>query len=133
MNIKPVKVRRSPPRDPGVASLSAPQTAGIDPVPAPVREEGPPFPVVGVGASAGGLAAFTQLLEALPVDTGMAFVLVQHLAPGHISLLAEIFSRATAMPVAEAGEGVRVAPDHVYVIPPGCDLAIAQGVLHRLP
>ena len=56
--------------------------------------------VVGIGASAGGLEAFTQLLRALPVDTGMAFVLVQHLSPNHVSALAEILSRATKMPVA---------------------------------
>ena len=61
------------------------------------------FPIVGIGASAGGLEAFTQLLQALPADTGMAFVLVQHLAPTHASVLAEILSRATA----HAGDGGR--------------------------
>ena len=61
------------------------------------RDEAP-FSIVGVGASAGGLEAFTQLLKALPPDTGMAFVLVQHLAPTHVSALAEILSRATQMP-----------------------------------
>jgi two-component system CheB/CheR fusion protein len=91
------------------------------------------FPIVGVGASAGGLEAFTQMLGALPVDTGMAFVLVQHLAPKHASLLAEILSRATALPVAEIEDGTRVEPDHVYVIPPDCDLLIAQGCLELIP
>ena len=79
---------------------------------------GAAFPVVGVGASAGGLEAFTQLLKALPADTGMAFVLVQHLAPSHPSALAEILSRATRMPVTEVQAEPKVEPNHVYVIPP---------------
>ena len=87
------------------------------------------FPVVGVGASAGGLEAFTQLLRHVPPDTGMAFVLVQHLDPTHTSLLGEVISRATEMPVAEAADGVRVEPDHVYVIPPNADLGMADGRL----
>ena len=77
-----------------------------------------PFPIVGVGASAGGLEAFTQLLKHLPDDTGMAFVLVQHLDPRHESQLVGLLSRATRMPVSEAAEGMAVSPDHVYVIPP---------------
>src|SRR3954469_11976814 len=66
------------------------------------------FPIVGIGASAGGLEAFTELLQGLPADTGMAFLLVQHLDPKHKSLLSEILGRATAMPVREAGEGEKV-------------------------
>src|ERR1035437_10973502 len=76
------------------------------------------FPVVGIGASAGGLEAFTKLLKHLPNDTGMAFVLVQHLDPTHGSALTEILSRATAMPVTEVRDGMQVEPNHVYVIPP---------------
>jgi len=91
------------------------------------------FPIVGVGASAGGLEAFTQLLEALPVDTGMAFVLVQHLAPLHASALAEILSRATRMPVLEVRDEPRVEPNFVYVIPPGREMVISQGRLQLLP
>ena len=70
---------------------------------APAPSAGPAgsFPIVAIGASAGGLEAFTQLLKALPADTGMGFVLVQHLAPSHRSSLAEILSRATRMPVME--------------------------------
>ncbi len=89
-------------------------------------------PVVGVGASAGGLEAFTQLLTALPVDTGMAFVLVQHLAPTQASALAEILSRATRMSVAEVSEDCPIVPNHVYVMPPGQTLSIAGGKLHLL-
>ena len=91
------------------------------------------FPIVGVGASAGGLEAFTQLLKALPADTGMAFVLVQHLAPTHASALAEILARATKMRVMEVHEEATVEPNHVYVIPPDRSMIIAGGALQLLP
>jgi two-component system CheB/CheR fusion protein len=83
----------------------------------PESGEGAPFPVVGIGASAGGLEAFTDLLHALPANTGMAFVFVQHLDPKHISLLTELLARETSMPVREVTSGVLVEPDHVYIIP----------------
>ena len=95
--------------------------------------EAPAFPVVGVGASAGGLEAFTQLLKALPPDTGMAFVLVQHLAPTHPSALAEILGRVTAMPVSEVQDESAVEPNHVYVIPPDRGMTIVRGALQLLP
>jgi two-component system, chemotaxis family, CheB/CheR fusion protein len=91
------------------------------------------FPVVGIGASAGGLEAFTKLLKHLPGDTGMAFVLVQHLDPTHASALTEILSRATAMPVTEVKDGMRVEPDHVYVIPPNTNMAILHRILSLMP
>jgi two-component system, chemotaxis family, CheB/CheR fusion protein len=91
------------------------------------------FPIVGVGASAGGLEAFTQLLKALPVDTGMSFVLVQHLAPSHPSALAEILSRVTSMPVLEVHDEPTVEPNHVYVIPPARSMTIAGQKLELLP
>ncbi len=91
------------------------------------------FPVVGVGASAGGLEAFTQLLKALPAETGMAFVLVQHLAPSHPSALAEILSRATKMPVMEVHDEPTVEPNTVYVIPPDRSMIIIAGALQLLP
>ena len=87
------------------------------------------FPIVGVGASAGGLEAFAQLLAALPRKTGMGFVLVQHLAPDHESALTEILSRATSLPVREITNDERVRVNHVYVIPPDTNLTIAEGVL----
>ena len=90
------------------------------------------FPIVGVGASAGGLEAFRSLLQALPAKTGMAFVLVQHLDPEHESLLTRLLSHATRMPVTEVVEGVTVEPDHVYVIPPNKALGIRNGDLHLL-
>jgi len=92
----------------------------------------PSFPVVGVGASAGGLEAFTQLLRALPVDTGAAFVLVQHLSPKHESALAEILSRATLMPVTEVAGEPELEPNHVYVIPPDKNIVIVSGHLRLL-
>lgn len=87
------------------------------------------FPVVGIGASAGGLEAFRQLLSRLPIDTGMAFVLIQHLDPNQKSLLSEILSRETSMPVVEVRDGMDVEPNCVYVIPPNTTMAIAQGLL----
>jgi two-component system CheB/CheR fusion protein len=94
---------------------------------------GSSFPIVGVGASAGGLEAFTQMLSELPVDTGMAFVLVQHLSPTHQSLLPEILARTTALPVVQAHDEPQVKPDHVYVIPPDRNMVISQGHLRLLP
>ena len=88
------------------------------------------FHVVGVGASAGGLEAFTQLLKPLPTDTGMAFVLIQHLDPGHKSMLSDILGRATRMPVHEIRDKTTVEPNHVYVIPPNAQMTIKDGVLH---
>jgi two-component system CheB/CheR fusion protein len=87
------------------------------------------FPIVGIGASAGGLEAFTQLLGLLPDDTGMAFVLIQHLDPTRASFLAEALGRATRMPVVQAEAGARVQPNHVYVIPPNADVGIEAGTL----
>jgi two-component system, chemotaxis family, CheB/CheR fusion protein len=91
------------------------------------------FPIVGVGASAGGLEAFTQLLRKLPVDTGFGFVLVQHLDPQHASALTEILGRATTMPVFEAVNNCRVKANHVYVIPPDTTLGISRGILKVRP
>lgn len=91
------------------------------------------FPIVGVGASAGGLEAFTQLLKHLPLDTGFAFVLVQHLDPLHESGLTRLLATTTAMPVIEVTNNLRVRPNHVYVIPPNTSLGIAHGVLKLRP
>jgi two-component system, chemotaxis family, CheB/CheR fusion protein len=93
----------------------------------------PAFPLVGIGASAGGLEAFSDLLRHLPAKTGMAFVLVQHLDPQHSSELREILSRTTKIPVSVAIDGAAVQPDHIYVIPPGSDMAIQRGLLRLKP
>lgn len=94
----------------------------------------PFFPIVGVGASAGGLAAFERLLSGIPegVDLGMAFVLVQHLAPDHKSILADILGRSTSFTVIEVEDGMAVQPNYVYVIPPGHDMALLNGTLQLL-
>ncbi|MTI84490.1 MAG: chemotaxis protein CheB [Firmicutes bacterium] len=89
--------------------------------------------VVGIGASAGGLDAFTRLLKKLPGDTGMSFVLVQHLDPKHNSALTEILSKVTSMPVSEVENKTVMKPDHVYIIPPGKAMSVTQGVLHLIP
>ena len=91
------------------------------------------FPIVGIGASAGGLEAFTRLLQNLPKDTGMGFVLVQHLDPAHASALTQLLSKATALPVREATQDVLVERNHVYVIAPNTNLTIARGVLKLHP
>lgn len=91
------------------------------------------FPIVGVGASAGGLETFTELLKRIPANTGMAFVLIQHLDPKHKSMLSELLGRATAMPVIEATDQLAVQPNHIYVIPPDTNLGILHGVLQLMP
>jgi two-component system CheB/CheR fusion protein len=99
----------------------------------PSKSPASTFPIVGVGASAGGLDAFSRLLAALPVDLGMAYVLVQHLVAGHPSALVEILSRATKMTVLEVEDEPAVEPNHVYVIPPGRSLVISRGRLELQP
>jgi chemotaxis response regulator CheB len=87
------------------------------------------FPIVGMGASAGGLETFEQFFTNMPADSGMAFVLVTHLDPGHTSMMTELIGRFTHMPVAEVTDGMPVAANRVYVIPPNRHLAIDQGIL----
>src|SRR5712691_5969132 len=91
------------------------------------------IPVVGIGASAGGLEAFTQLLKHLPLNSGMAFVLVQHLDPQHESALTQLLTRATSMPVREVTNNLPVEANHVYVIPPNMNLGMIKGVLKLQP
>lgn len=99
------------------------------PVPEAQNADNTGFPVVGIGASAGGLESFEHFFRNTPPDSGMAFVLVPHLDPSHASILTEILQRSTAMPVVEAQDQVKVEPNHVYVIPPNRDMAIFNGVL----
>ncbi|HET9100846.1 MAG TPA: chemotaxis protein CheB, partial [Acidobacteriaceae bacterium] len=91
------------------------------------------FPVVAIGASAGGLEAYKEFFLALPLDTGMAFVMIQHLDPSHKSMLTEIISKATRMPVEEVSSGVAIQPNRVYVIPPNALMALADGVFQLSP
>ncbi len=96
---------------------------------------GPPrgpsdFPVVGIGASAGGLEACRKLIGALPAANGMAFILVQHLDPTHESMMVDLLAGYTTMPVRQAADGMNVEPDNLYVIPPGTYLSVENGALH---
>ena len=90
------------------------------------------FPIVGIGASAGGLEAFEALLARLPADTGMGFVLVQHMSPDHESLLPQLLARNTTMPVHQAVDGDKIVPNHIYIIPPKHNLGILHGALQLL-
>src|SRR5207249_5005548 len=99
-------------------------------VPVSAQTSDESFPIVGIGASAGGLEAFTQLLRELPSDVNMALVLVQHLDPTYKSMLTELLSRTTSLTVLEVTDGVRVKPRHVYVIPPNTAMTISERVLH---
>ena len=87
------------------------------------------FPIIGIGASAGGLEAFELFFKTMPSESGMAFVLVPHLDPGHASMLSEILQRNTTMPVLEAQDQIKIQPNHVYVIPPNKDMAIFHGAI----
>ena len=100
----------------------------------PVETNPGEFPVVGIGASAGGLAAFEAFFSGMPSDLepGMAFVLVQHLAPDHKSILAELIRRYTRMQVFQVEDGMAVKPNCAYIIPPNCDMAFLNGTLHLL-
>ncbi len=91
------------------------------------------FPIVGIGASAGGLEAISQLLTHLPSHSGIALIIVQHLDPTHESLSAKILSKTTQMPVEEIKNGIQIQPNHVYTIPPNHNLALKKGVLKLLP
>jgi two-component system CheB/CheR fusion protein len=107
------------------AAASTPPDAASTPVES--------FAVVGIAASAGGLEAYTSLLRYLPPDTGMAFVLIQHLSPDYESMLAEILGRVTAMPVTQAQDGMSIEPNQVYVIPPNTQMTVANGLLQLAP
>jgi two-component system CheB/CheR fusion protein len=92
------------------------------------------FPIVGIGASAGGLAAFEAFFSGMPADIepGMAFVLVQHLAPDHKSILTDLIRRYTRMQVFEVEDGMTVKPNCAYIIPPNRDMAFLNGTLQLL-
>lgn len=91
------------------------------------------FPVVGIGASAGGLSAFKKLLKAIPDESGMAFLFVQHLDPDHESLLPEILQKVTKMPVAELSVKCKIEPNHVYVMPSNKIMGLSKGELQLIP
>jgi len=98
----------------------------------PPRPERALLPIVGIGASAGGLEALELFVRNVPPKSGMAFVIVQHLDPTHKGVMAELLQRATAMKVMQVKDRTQVQPDCVYVIPPNKDMSILHGILHLL-
>jgi two-component system CheB/CheR fusion protein len=95
--------------------------------------KGKPFAIVGIGASAGGYEAFADFLQNLPKDTGMSFVLVQHLDPKHKSSLSELLAHSSKIPVLQASNEVEVEPDRIYVIPADSNMTLADGKLRLHP
>ncbi len=102
------------------------------PQPEAARKSSRSFPIVGIGASAGGLEALELFLANVPENSGMAFVIIQHLDPTRKGLMAELLQRGTTMKVIQVKDRTRVKPDCVYVIPPNKDMSILRGVLHLL-
>ena len=88
------------------------------------------FPIVGIGASAGGLDACKKFVKALPAETGMAFILVQHLDPTHESMMVDLLAGHTPMTVVQATNGMPIEREHLYIIPPGTYLSVGDGILH---
>lgn len=117
------------------AKASAKEKLGIAPKlqskPGPAAQND--FLIVAIGASAGGIEAFTDLMSTLPPDTGMAFVLIQHLDPNHRSLLTELISKKTSMSAKEVANGMAIEPDHVYVIPPNATMSVSNHTLQIGP
>ncbi len=132
--------KQNPPPLPGERIELTPSPAETDPAPsektASHRHEPQKarFPIVGIGASAGGLAAFEAFFSGMPAETdpGMAFVLVQHLAPDHKSILTDLIRRYTRMQVFEVEDGMEVKPNCAYIIPPNRDMAFLNGALQLL-
>ena len=117
--------QKSTPPGQAVKPLKAPRLAAASP-------GGGPFPIVGLGASAGGLEALELFLQNVPAASGLAFVVIQHLDPTHQGVLPELLQRTTGMPVIQVEDRTVVRPDCVYVIPPNKDMSILHGVLHLL-
>src|SRR5579871_1765435 len=111
----------------GKKAASAPRTPATSP---DSEASSRMYPIVGIGASAGGLEAFRRLLKALPANTGMAFVLVQHLDPHHESILTKLLASSTEMNVVEVVDGMVIQPNHIYVIPPNTSIEVVGNVLH---
>jgi two-component system CheB/CheR fusion protein len=92
--------------------------------------KGKDFPIVGIGASAGGLEALEQFFENVPKNSGMAFVVIQHLDPNHVGIMPELLQRITTMKVLQVSDQLKVKPNCVYVIPPNKSMSLLNGTLH---
>jgi len=119
------------PRRKKQSAAAIPSTKPFPPV-GDARSAGRSLPIVGIGASAGGLEALELFLRNVPEGSGMGFVIVQHMDPTHKGIMAELLQRITAMKVIQVKDGTRVQPDCVYVIPPNKDMSILHGVLYLL-
>jgi len=95
-----------------------------------VKKTDSDFPIIGIGASAGGLEALEQFFANMPKDSGMAFVIIQHLDPDHVDMLPELLQRKTDMKVTQVTDNLQVKPNHVYVIPPNRSMSVLNGYLH---
>ncbi len=140
-NVQPLSTAATTP-DTGLGEI--PQLPGgssnFPPIPAEEDADGPApvgkyeaMPIVGLGGSAGGIQALRDFFQVMPADSGLVFVVVLHLSPEHVSTLPELLQRATAMPVVQAADGVKVEANHVYVIPPGTELKSTDGHLRLTP
>ena len=133
---RPPKTSATAPRRPLTSKRrtpsATPKAPAKTPNAAPPRPPSPGFPIVGIGASAGGLEALRELFAAMPPNTGMAFVVITHQHPGTPSMLPELLSKETRMPVLEASDGLKVLPNHLYVAAAGGHIALHNGVLRRV-
>src|SRR5271169_5451403 len=106
--------------------------AGRKAGPAAVPASSNSFYVVGIGASAGGLDALERFFEHMPENSGMAFVVVSHLDPNHVSIMPELIQRSTRMKLLQAQDGMTIEPDHVYVAPANRDMAVLHGIIQLI-
>jgi two-component system, chemotaxis family, CheB/CheR fusion protein len=127
VNVKQEKATGKPEK-----ALSSPRVKRQNKAAAASPAKQPRFPIVGIGASAGGLEALQQLFSNMPADTGMSFVIITHLDPTHESILPEILSKTTGMPVSTAKDGMKVQPNSVFVIPQNKNMGILNGSLQLL-
>src|SRR5688572_17663681 len=114
---------------PKVSAIASTKKSAGDATIKPIK----PFPIVGIGSSAGGLEAFTELLHHLPNNLGMAYVYIQHLSATHESFLAEILQRKTSMEVLKVEDKMEIKQDHVYVVPAQYFVTINDGKLKLIP
>ncbi|MCX5753110.1 MAG: chemotaxis protein CheB, partial [Candidatus Krumholzibacteria bacterium] len=126
-----MKRKTKPARRAPRAAVSVPEETSSPLVKSAVESRST-FPIVGIGASAGGLEALEQFLAHVPKDSGMAYVIVQHLDPTHKDMMVDLLQRGTVMPVIQVRNRTRIKKDCVYVIPPNKDMSILHGVLHLL-
>jgi PAS domain S-box-containing protein len=122
--------RRTAPERPKAGETERAEPIAAAPAPSTGEAAEPRFPVVGIGASAGGLEAFRKFFSTMPADSGLAFVLIPHLDPSHASLMVDLLARSTAMPVVEAEEDMAVEADRVFILPPNKYMTIGDGKLH---